>query len=790
MPFPHRIEKRPSSARLGSKRGRGRPSDWSSTWQKKLIVLRLCGLQLNEILQLFNVLGDGVFIAKERRAQQLLRKILYTGYTRYCAPNKDVLRKRITFLRSLGNHNQLQRAMKHVSQSGSLKAHALVQSTERTISNQSNPALEILESPTSTVDDLEHNGSPPNTGVNPPGQRTLVAPKKTARTLSILRTPSSAPEPIQEYPCLGKLISDDARSAVSSRSAKIRSILKRASYSSSLISEIQSVLNMRFSLSTLASSRRCSVSVSSTTDSEGVRHLDPPEMKTGRSPSTVLELHQQKALQANAALITMCCSNTPGCVHRYIGDAAKAIIQRARAEEQFNAEQQAKRVIPDEVLNRAISCKAQAEAAVTSLRVFLSDCPIPNGELTLDDPKLCQINDPDVYGNTTLFFAARSGAPIEILIDILRHVVDVNALNDDGQTFLFLLDLDGVSLKRCCCIAPLMLSHSSEFECLIRQLEARCFDFDHIDHNGRHFLSYLCASTPFKGDCLIDLAEKDLGWKERLQSLSWVRDSSGSFLQDFLGLNVNNGVLARLDVNNEGLTKYISEQFSPPFIQDPLSENDGKRRTAFHEYIRGEEFLRTTSLLSELIRQNKLVYGPGYLRENINKYDELGHTPIMDFLDRAVGGRLDEESIVAKTRDLVAFGANINARARDGSTLLHIVAKKSCPELLQYVLSVGVQANCRDEAGLTALDYVAESLTRSRTSSAPASLTARSLKAAIPLLDYASRGMLDNVASSILERMEKREVQKSAKACSAFEVMVRHSGFQTQWEACTNNVAL
>jgi len=66
MPFPHRIEKQYRSAKLGSRRaqGRGRPSDWSSAWQKKLIVLRLCGLQLKVILQLFNVLGDGIFKAK------------------------------------------------------------------------------------------------------------------------------------------------------------------------------------------------------------------------------------------------------------------------------------------------------------------------------------------------------------------------------------------------------------------------------------------------------------------------------------------------------------------------------------------------------------------------------------------------------------------------------------------------------------------------------------------------------------------------------------------------------
>lgn len=703
---------------------------------------------------------------RERRAQQLLRKILYTGYSRYCAPNKDVLRKRITFLRALGHRNQLQRAKKRVSRSGSLKAHALDPSTKPTILAQSHPALEIQESPTSTVD-LEHNGSPTNRGVDLPDQHILVVPKNTSRTLSMLRTPSCTLEPIQEYQSLDTLIPDDTRSVVSSRSAKIRGILKRSSYSSSLISEIQSVLNMRFSLSTLASSSRGSVSVSSTTDSEGVQHLDPPEVKTGPSPSAVLELHQQKALQANAALIKMCCFKGPGCVHRYIGNVVKAIIERARAEEEFTARQQAKRVVPVEVLNRTFFCKAQAEKAITELRVFLSGCQIPDGELTLDYPILRQINDPDVYGNTTLFFAARSGAPIAVLIGILHHVVEVNALNDDGQTFLFLLDPDGVSLKQCCCKASSIPLHSSEFECFIRRLEARRFDFDHIDHNGRHFLSYLCAAPSFKGDWLIDLAEKDLGWKQRLLSLSCVRDSSGWFLQDFL----------RLNVNNEGLTKYISEQFSPLFMQDPISEHDGKCRTAFHEYIR-EEFLHTTSLLSELLR-------PEYVRENINKYDELGHTPIMDFIDRAVGERLEEETIVAKLRDLVAFGANINARARDGSTLLHIAAKKSCPELLQYVLSVGVQANCRDEAGLTALDYAAETLTRSRASSASVSLTARSLKAAIPLLDYASRGMLDNVTSSMLEWMKKRELRRCAKALTAFEEMVQHSEFQTPWEACT-----
>jgi hypothetical protein len=498
-----------------------------------------------------------------------------------------------------------------------------------------------------------------------------------------------------------------------------------------------------------------------------MRHLDPSEVETGPSPSAVLELQQRKALQANAALIDMCCSNRPGCVHGYIKDVVIANSQRARAIEQFAAEQQPNHITPDLVLNSKISCSQRR--AVTRLKALLPGWPGAHGELSLDG----QINDPDIFGNTTIFFAARSGAPIWILIDILHHVVDVNALNNDGQTFLFLLDPDNFSQMQCCCDALSTSPHSSAFECLIRRLEARGFDFDHIDHHGRHFLSYLCASTSFNGDWLVDMAEKDPEWKQRLQSLSWVRDSSGSFLQDF----------ARLNTNNEKLAMYTSEQFLPPFMQDPLSHNDGKRRTALHEYIRGQAFLRAPYLLSELIRQNK--YRPEYVRENINKYDELGYTPILDFLNRLVAGSFDEEIIVAKTRDLVAFGANINARARDGSTILHIAAKKSCPGLLKYVLSVGVQANCRDEAGLTALDYAARILTRSRTPSAPAILTAMSFKVAGSLLDHASLGMFDT-----MEWMKKADwvLQRDFKALRAFDLMTGHSGFQTAMEACANNV--
>jgi hypothetical protein len=674
------------------------------------------------------------------------------------------VRQRIAFLKELKNHDQLQRSKRHCARNAFDNGNNFNCSIESKIFRQGNVGLEKLPALMSTGDNSEHHITQTKAETSLPVHRTLVTLQRNSSMAS--RNPSSLANSIEEDQLSSLYSSKDSRSVVSSRSAKIRSIFRRRSYSSSLIAEIQSVLNIRFSLSTLSSSRRASFSVPSLMEGKEVQDLELPGVQTGPSPSTVLALHRSNMLQDNAALIRSCCSKRLLCIHGLIKNAIIAINQvtaikaeasRKQYTDAFTGERAMEHPISAQPLSEIdgflrTSSKTKAKLAVAELGRFLTDKKSPS--------------DRAMFGNTALFFAARSGAPIEILQLLLRHLKqeDIRATNTDGQTFLFFVDPDpyGISFSRCRCYDQ---PHTSGFECLIRELEVQGFDFDHTDHNGRHFLSYICASKSFRGRWLINLADSDPCWKLRLQLLSAVRDSSGSFLQDYMPISND----------KEELREYMSSQFLLPSMHDPRPGDYINSRTMLHEYIRSPDFLRTATRLSELVHANNYLRIPwlGCVTESINKYDEMGYTPCLEFLNRVGDGQLNEETIVAKTRDLIALGANIHARARDGSTLLHLAAKKLYPKLLKYLLSAGIQANCRDQAGWTALDHVTQSLIRSTSLAAPVSLTARSFKAAVPLLGSVSGGKLETVTSKMSKRA--KEILSNAKATNSFSVLAKHS---------------
>ena len=64
MPYRYRVEKRRCNSNAATKRGRGRPKAWSSSWQMQLVVLRLCGLSVGTIMELLNLMNGGNFNAK------------------------------------------------------------------------------------------------------------------------------------------------------------------------------------------------------------------------------------------------------------------------------------------------------------------------------------------------------------------------------------------------------------------------------------------------------------------------------------------------------------------------------------------------------------------------------------------------------------------------------------------------------------------------------------------------------------------------------------------------------
>lgn len=530
---------------------------------------------------------------------------------------------------------------------------------------------------------------------------------KRKMTSPVLGRPDEVLARIQENAMLddsSSIFSNIRRSFNSARFERVGDLLRRASYSSSLISEIESVLKMRFSFSTLASSSYRTDSMTSITEHEGAQSMltAGPESRLGLTAEGVLETHRRKIEHANTAVIDMCCSENPDCVHAHI---IKAIVSPWTASH----------ALEDLYLDGPV----------------LGRCAL---EEIMNDKELQQINTPDSYGNTLLFFAARCGAPLTVLFHLLERTIDINALNHDGQTFLFLLDPEHPTFLHCqCSRTP---AHLSGFECLLLTLEDRSFNFSQIDYSGRSFLAYLCSSGSFDGKWLLQVLDTNRTWRERLESMLHIRDSTGMFLMQFLSLNTRNQLLI----------KYLAEKFPLPYAQDITSRGfkafareERKDRMELCNLVQSKEFIQGSTPLTELAKTSTLR--PFSAAKIINTYNRFGQTPLMEYLRKATEKKFDEHSIITKTQEFLLLGANVNARARDDSTVLHLAAKRSCPQLLGLLLANGAQMNHRDNKSLTVLDYATKNFRRSQRSTAPARLTARSFQSVARLLDNTTLGL-------------------------------------------------
>ncbi|KAF2462991.1 uncharacterized protein BDR25DRAFT_397350 [Lindgomyces ingoldianus] len=704
------VEKRRNVRKPWTKRGRGPPRRWTASLQKKLVMLRLCGLQLREILEIFNELNlmcEGTYKAKERRAQQLLRELLSDGplvktskpwqkepYRRFCSTSKANTRQRVKFLRfqAFRNCNSRVGKITFASQHApGMQTDSIQLSTTHSLGEFNPAAAGTANLPFTTADSTQHLGDS--------GVPDMTRPRPNL--IDALRNETINPQSVS-----GNSTSRSSSDRPNSRrSSGIGEILERTSFTSSLRSDIASLLRKRFSSSTVATStiglqeEPPSTELATSHMADGLGP-EPEQPNTSQIPSEedfalqdeilrIMARHRRKGEQANTSLIQSCCIGTTwrltGCIHRHIQD--------------------------------------QIESGYLSTRMLLG---LP-----------CKWD--------ALFFAARIGAPATIIFQLIDSTLSVNTTNDDGQTFLFVLDPRGLRNAICTCrmaalssrlgiIArrgreqKLFAKHSSAFECLIHQLERRSFNFDQIDHEGRHFLMFLCASASFDLRCLIALGKRSREWEQRLQQLSTYRDNAGMFFVDFLE-------------SHPDYSCYINE-LAPlgPICPRLIYKGDGSGLTR----ILGGEDDYGRSWLHKLLQtcDSSLIPGRIFAKEehkcDINKYDNTGQTPLMGFLNSAVGRSVNEPLELGFIQKLIEWSPNINinARSRDGSTVLHFAAKASLPMILMFLVSKGAVVNQRDATGKSALDYAAESLDQSRSSGAPASFTARSMKCITILFNH------------------------------------------------------
>jgi hypothetical protein len=363
--------------------------------------------------------------------------------------------------------------------------------------------------------------------------------------------------------------------------------------------------------------------------------------------SGVLEQHMETVRKHNSALLITCrgCSETKDCVHGKIMGATLSVTNPSTT---------------------SPSIMSMGKTA-------------------------CDYTGIDCYGNNLLFFAARVAAPLLVLMEIIENTADLNALNNDGQNFLFVLDphrFDGQTYQ------------DTEFSTLIDCLEQRHFDFDHLDHNGRSFLVFLCLRPCFRTSWITLLCQRSQAWQRRIETLAQQKDSAGTYLFGYLTGNPDFQILH----------PYVLSIVSSP---ENLNGESPCGRNVLHDQV-VQHFI-TYALRFPAQRPTELPMYPYHWDGcNINGYDDEGHTPLTLLMKEGLGrfSSISRHFVVSQMKELIKLGADINARCRNGDTLLHMAARKCDFPIMEFLASSGIHINHQNNEGLRAIDCLVSTITK------------------------------------------------------------------------------
>lgn len=495
------------------------------------------------------------------------------------------------------------------------------------------------------------------------------------------KTPYSASYSSSKSDVNGILLDDGTASLTSSQDRRLSSILRRGSFTSSVRLAIKRNLQIRFSFPSSLSTDTSSVSAASKTkigskhpinklkflplSQNPIREL--PRLVAPR-PESTLDLFESFIHRVRLSLRDKCCSVNHGCIHKYIEEA---IIG----------------------------------SPTPFYHLFDRTLHFANSITTSGNPTIDQINETYCHGHNALFFASSWQAPPRVISALLHYTVDWNQRDDNGRTFLYYIDAVTFQLTPClCCMSgdgmPIdeNQKHRSALECLIALLESRSFCFDQKDNDGRHFLSFFCASPYHKGiefDVFAFLQRYNSRiWLHRVAALLESRDSAGRCLMD--------------------LRKEVP--YTPVWV----------------ESIPG---------LREILNAHAKLYCgvQPCLAIMQDPYGEDGRTDLTRALEIAYDAKEDEYGVFSAVINCVrAKRCNVNARSRDGSTALIIAAKRNCPLVVEWLLSADADYTYVDLSGFTALDYAVENFRRSRRATAEPTMTSRSFVAATRLFERAT----------------------------------------------------
>ncbi|KAF2109455.1 hypothetical protein BDV96DRAFT_604784 [Lophiotrema nucula] len=646
---------------------KGRPAQWSEPRQKRLVALRMCGVEVKDATQIIGYLSAGSTMAgkyPERRPQQILRDVLSNGYGQQYPTDTDTLRGRLALLstvKKIGTDGLIDR------QSAEMAPRPATSRTESSM-----VVDELLSNNVScTTDQFIVEATQPYGFSSADALMSVDSDQRSDRTVTLASAQDKHQNPCSNSnPC-----QLSTRFSSLSCSLTLRRMLRRQGRTLSCISGLLSLLS-KFTFpdgreESQGPDQRPSNNIHQTTPNQNLK-IDV---------DGILAVQRESVERTNAALVSRCCGWRNDCPHRRLALRLQT---------------------PHSSFLQITSAEAN----------------------TVDD-----------YGNNLLFFAARSGACTKLLLDLIDCIENINALNADGQTFLFVLDPEDVQKPY-------------DIATLFDKLLERRFSFAQTDHEGRTFISLLCLHPNFSVDWIRVFVQHNCFSENYLYLLTEKRDSSGAFLRDYLMTRSHCYATWLLEKTGR-LHPTFSEHLEAGSASSPdpfwnfNDRMDGFELQAALPLFESLDATFVVDVETSCPPLKKVAQGISNspvqraLALDPNHYATDGMTPLL----RAVALKL-YEGATPQLRPYDKACINFNARSRDGQTILHFSTIRNRPDVLSQILNIRsqkMQVNHRDRYGFSALDYAVDHYNRSRRITGTVKALAQSLKCIWLLVDHGAQ---------------------------------------------------